>query len=64
MAVSEFHRQLPRVQENQTNLIWGLFSGLLSDGVAVPPDDLLLAEDGVIAGDLKIRSANLSIIHF
>ena len=40
--------------EYETNLIWGLFSGLLSDGVAVPPDDLLLAEDGVIAGDLKL----------
>ena len=33
----------------RTNLIWGL----LPEGDAVPPDDLLLADEGVIAGDLK-----------
>ena len=32
-----------------TNLIWGL----LPEGDAVPPDDLRLADEGVIAGDLK-----------
>jgi len=35
----------------RTNLIWGL----LPEGDAVPPDDLLLADEGVIAGDLKVN---------
>ena len=45
----------------RTNLIWGL----LPVGDAVPPDDLLLADEGVIAGDLKnliIRNSKIDIL--
>ena len=34
-------------------LICGLLVGLLSEGVAVPPDERRLADEGVMAGDLR-----------
>ena len=46
----------------RTNLI----CGLLPEGDAVPPDDLLLADEGVIAGDLKTsysQSRKIIVFH-